>query len=146
MAVAPAGGIAKQLSRLSFCLKKENSLPPTRAVQVGYWNSCLDSICGARLWIIFCVPFARQLSLIWRMGNSDMGVLHCVPVSVHSMCWTCRWVGDLLTLLSAHSSLHVPLYLRLTELLTTQVCLSAHLNFVGSLCFCSWCTWFQCSC
>lgn len=42
--------------------------------------------------------------------------IHVVKSSV-----CCRWVSDLLSMLTAHTNLHWPLYMRLKELLTTQV-------------------------
>lgn len=44
-----------------------------------------------------------------------------VMVSGGQLLLLSRWLSDLLTVLGAHTHFHEPLYLRLTELLTTQV-------------------------
>ena len=81
-------------------------------------------------------------TVILQKGKSDPSYRHvkvCVklphPISRYNVF---RWLGDLLAVLSKHTALHMPLYLRLTELLTTQVSVwfSLYTSFVHYVCVC----------
>ena len=53
------------------------------------------------------------------------GTVEACYVYMHVFCvessTCCRWISNLLSMLAAHANLHWPIYLRLKELLTTQV-------------------------
>ena len=57
----------------------------------------------------------------------------CECLCKKTVCIYCRWVADLLAMLSAYRDLHEPLYHRLAELLTTQVSITDEI--VGDIFF-----------